>query len=160
MSLCERILSGVRDDSLVLSKAESRGPLHELIDAYMLYAIHNDLLPNITVATTGRELKDALELLEPDIELELLRKYSDAQTAILYPHLKKATEESAEVVASRNLRHTLIKMVTITALILVITGVGAVSAVAYRNGKLPDNKVITVFMQFATDVAKLIFSIK
>lgn len=160
MALHERILKGVKDDSLVLAKAETRGPLHELIDAYMVYAIHDDQLPNITVATTGRELKDALELLEPDIELELLKKYSDAQTAILYPHLKPAAAvETAEVVAKRNLRHWLIKWISIVMLIFFLGGIGAVTTIGYRTGHI-DNKLITVFVSFAGDIAKLIFSIK
>lgn len=160
MSLNERILKDIRDDSLVLSKAESRGPLNELVDAYMIHALNNDNLPNITVATTGRELKDALELLEPDIELELLKNYSDAQTEILYPHLKKASVESAEAVAKRNLNHSLIKMSFMTLLFVLIAGVGAVGAIAFKSGNLPDAKLVTVFMTFASDMAKLIFTSK
>ncbi len=158
--LHERILHGIKDDSLVLTKAESRGPLHKLVEDYMVLAIHDDQLPNITVATTGRELKDALELLEPEIELELLRKYVDAQNEILYPHLRRAEVETAAAVDERKHRHWLIKVTAITLLVFFLGGVGAVGAIAFRSGNLPDSKVITVLMSFASDVAKLIFSSK
>lgn len=157
MTLQRRILKGIDDQRPVLDHSEKRGPLNELIDAYMFHAIHNDALPNVTVATTGAQLKDALELLEPEIELELLKKYSDGQRAILYPHLKLANmHESPEKVEERRLRHWLIK----TGFILVNLFIGGVFFAAYRSGDLPDSKVVGPIMSMVTEVAKLIFSSK
>lgn len=156
MSLQRRILKGIDDQRPVLSHSEKRGPLNELIDQYMIHAIHNDVLPNITNLTTGLELKEALELLDAELELELIKRYSDSQRAVLYPHLKLATSipESPDKVAERGLKHFLIKATVMTAYLFI----GGVLFAAYRSGGLGDSKVIGPIMSTVSDVAKLIFS--
>lgn len=158
MSLQRRILKGIDDQRPVLSHSDKRGPLNELIDQYMLHAIHNDALPNITNLTTGLELKQALELLDAELELELIKNYADAQRAVLFPHLKLATSipEAPEKAETRKLKHFLIK----TAFITLQLFIGGVLFAAYRAGGLPDSKVIGPIMSTVSDVAKLIFSTK
>ena len=158
MSLQRKILKGIDDQRPVLSHSDQRGPLNELIEQYMLHAIHNDALPNITNLTTGLELKQALELLDAELELELVKKYSDAQRAVLFPHLKLASSlpEEPEKADKRKLRHFLIKTAVISGYLFV----GGVMFAAWRSGALGDSKIIGPIMSLASDTAKLIFSIK
>ncbi len=158
MSLQRKILKGIDDHRPVLSHSDQRGPLNELIEQYMLHAIHNDALPNITNLTTGLELKSALELLDPELELELVKRYSDAQRAVLYPHLTlaAAVPEAPEKAEGRKLRHFLIKSAVVSSYLFI----GGVLFAAYRGGGLGDSKVIGPIMSLASDAAKLIFSIK
>ena len=158
MSLQRKILKGINDQRPVLTHSDKRGPLNELIDQYMLHAIHNDALPNINNLTTGQELKEALELLEPEVELELIKNYSDSQRAIFFPHLKPVSSvpEAPEKVDERKLKHFLIK----AGFICMNLFVGGVLFAAYRAGGLPDSKVIGPIMSMVSDVAKVIFSTK
>lgn len=162
MSLQRRILRTIDDAKPVLSHSDQNQPLKDLIASYMVHAVHNDQLPNITNLTTGLELKEALELLEPDVELDLLKQYSDGRRAALYPHLKPVSSfgESQAAIDERRQRHWMARFFMMTGTVLVLMIAGGVITLGYKAGAMPDSKVFSSIMTTVSDIAKLIFSTK
>lgn len=83
MSLVQAILKGMSDDEIADSNVVIPTPVRELMKRYNRIALNDDDLLQITETTTGKELKAAIEMMEPEMQLVLLNTYVHAQRAAI-----------------------------------------------------------------------------
>lgn len=76
--LLETVLAGISDTLAVSEHAAGPSPFNELVRDYAKQCERDDRLPKISGASTGRELKDAIALLDPVLQLALLNHYAHA----------------------------------------------------------------------------------
>lgn len=152
MALTEKVFKGIDDTRSVRAHAERSVALKHLLLSYEELAKVDASIPNLTDATTGRELKDAFEMLETESQLRMLNNY--------WFTLHGRSSETEAARDERKHKHWLIKagVVFTGGLILVITG--AVIGLANKSGTMPDNAVLTGILKTAGEVLKVIIGSK
>lgn len=83
--LLEALLAGISDTRVLGEHDAGPSPLDELIKAYQREAQNDDRLPAITPESTGRDLKDAVEQLKPELQVQLLARYNHATKNLSTP---------------------------------------------------------------------------
>jgi hypothetical protein len=76
--LLETVLAGISDTLTVSEHTAGPSPFNELVRHYQYQTERDDRLPKITGASTGRELKDAIGSMEPNLQLIVLSHYNHA----------------------------------------------------------------------------------
>jgi hypothetical protein len=148
VTLLRRVLEGISDTRLLSDHKDGPSPLRLLIKAYSAKAEHNDNAPNVTPTFTGADLKDGIEKLEPECQIELLHEYLVAAKKI-------SPSVSEEEVEDRKIWRLAIKLVMFTTAVIVILLVGAGVAIAVRRGEL-NVELLKNVLEFITDVIETI----
>jgi hypothetical protein len=128
--LVERVLKRISDTRSVTDHKPGQLPVDALVEAYNQKAIHVDELPNIKPESTGRELKDAIELMEPEDQVEMLHVYLLHSGEVSEP---KAPVESEEV-EKRHLNIWFAKGLFLLVCAVVLLICGAMIVLAVREG--------------------------
>lgn len=147
MALIERILRGVHDQQPVAPHAERSPALKAFLVSYEEQTVVDVTLPVLTHLTSGRELKDAFDMLEPGVQLEMLTVYWRAIHG-----------GSVETVAAENereqmrwvVKYGLIFIAAVTVLIA-----GMIIALASKSGKF-ENPVTNGILSTAGEILKVI----
>jgi hypothetical protein len=151
--LVQRVLKGISDSRAVSDHKPGRLPLDELVDEYNEKAAHVAELPNIEPTSTGKELKAAIEMMDPEDQVLLLYKYLERMGDL--PHDKKVkteTEEESEERDFTKLKVWLVKAIFLVASAVVLIVVGATAMVAWREGHATDNPAMVALWHTAKEV--------
>jgi hypothetical protein len=139
-------------DSKPLGAHLGKAPVHELFEAYKKLAENDDTIPLLTDENSGWDFKEALDQLS-----------AEHQIALLYPYLRASSpqfeeEESPLEVRSRiRLREWFIRLFGYSILVAVALLVGATVTIAVKEGKAPSSEFLETFLEYATEVAKVLF---
>lgn len=131
-----------------LGKSSFSALYHE----YKKLAENDDTMALITDENTGWDFKKAMDQLSPE-----------RQVALYYPYLRDTMpqfeeEESPLEVKSRiRMREWYIKLAIYTCIGSVGLLTGASVAIAVREGKVPSSELIGTFLDFASELASVIF---
>jgi hypothetical protein len=155
MDLFSQVMQGLDDHKPLLHALETTEAVRALVTEYNAYSQTLFVpLPEVTGFTTGKDFKSAMRKLDADVQLTLLKKYSDVLHGRHIPPV-----ESPEKVADRKLRHFLIKAAVFFAGAGFFLIAGAVIAFAYKAGAIAkDGAVTTTITAPAVEIAKLIFN--
>jgi len=149
--LVANVLKTIPDDSTVTEIIASSHPAADLVKAYRELSINIDEAPILNDIDTGAKLKEYIELLDSGYQVDLL--------AVFRSRLRpKQVLEDPEAVEKRKLRIWLIKAGFIGVSVFLVAVLGAVVALAYKQGVMPDSSVLTGFINTAAEVLKFIFS--
>lgn len=151
--LLDAVLRGIDDTVPVAERIDRSAALKALIDDYQGHARNDATLPTINSLTTGAELKWAIALLDPSIQLAMLKKYSDTVLGKVVTGV-----ESPELVEQRKLRHWLAKFMAVVAMSMILIMFLAVVSVIYKSDKLPEGSIFSSIMTTAVEILKLVFS--
>lgn len=156
-NLLEAILAGISDTRMLGDHTGGPSPLDELIKAYHRASKNDDRLPVISGDSTGRELKDAISHLTPEVQVELLARYNHATKNLSTP-----TEYDPKVIKAET--QTLSKQIYWLAggLIFFMTSVliGAAIATAVHMNIISEDSVVHNLIESAKDMVELFFDIK
>lgn len=152
--LVEQILKGIGDKRLLSDHKPGPSPLDDLIQGYSKKAAHNDDLPNLAEEATGRDLKNAIKLMDPEDQVTLLYKYSQATGSLMDPSVYSEHPKDAE---ERRLRHWFIKAGFYLAAVLLLMVTGAVVVLGSLRGEM-SNPLASGILSTALEILKLIFS--
>lgn len=150
MDLVREVLKGVSDTRLLTDHKEGPSPLKDLIKAYSAKAAHNDNAANLTELSVGTDLKDGIEHLECEDQVELMHDYLVKAKKIL------PTETEAQI-EERRIRNLAVRSFIYVTIVVVVLFIGAITAIAVRSGKLPSNEVFGTFLDFAGEIVSLIW---
>ncbi len=155
--LLAAILRGIDDDTPLASNILIASPLRDLVQAYNKKALIESALPAITGDSTGADLKMAIGNMRAEDQVELLQKYSAATKTLDAPMVYS---EDPKVTDERRLRHWMMKTFILLTGVLVCIIIGVTVAVMVHNKMFPPASVITTIINSATEIIKLIFSLK
>lgn len=155
--LVHAILKGVSDDRQVIAHLSVASPLRDLVERYNKIAANDDNLPPVLSSTTGRELKAAISMMEPEDQLVILHKYSLATKTLDLPEVYAEDPVKAD---ERKFRLFVGKAMIIGFVILMLVVVGAVIALSVKSGALANEGLISTIMKTAGEIIKLILSTK
>ncbi|MDR3392337.1 MAG: hypothetical protein P4L77_11445 [Sulfuriferula sp.] len=150
MDLLRSVLDGVSDTRLLSDHKEGATPLRHLISEYTAKALHNDNAPNLTELSTGADLKAGIEKLEIEDQVIMLSDYLEKCKRIV-------PRESADQIEERKLKTFAIKSFIYVSITVVVLFIGSVTTIAVRSGRLPSNEVLSTFLEFAGEIAGLIW---
>lgn len=128
--LAERVLKGVSDTRAISDHKPGRFPVDELLDDYNEIAAHIDELPNLEPIATGRQLKDAINMMEPKDQIRLLYKYLQRCGELPDPTAALDTDENE----NQKLRLWVIVAVVMVVLAVILLLAGGVVVLAVREG--------------------------
>jgi hypothetical protein len=129
-----------------------KAPFRDLYDAYRKLAENDDTMPLITDENTGWDFKEAMDQIAPD-----------RQVSLYYPYLRASSpqyedeEDPLEARSRLRLREWYIRLIGYTSLFAVALLVGAAVTIAVRSGKAPSSDLIETFLDWSTEVAKVLF---
>lgn len=150
MDLLRSVLDGVSDTRLLSDHKEGATPLRGLVTAYTAKALHNDNAPNLTDLSTGADLKAGIEKLEIEDQVLLLTDYLEKCKRIV-------PRESEDQIEERKLKNFAIKSFIYVTILVIVLFIGSVTTIAVRSGRLPSNEVLSTFLEFAGEMASLIW---
>lgn len=150
MDLVREVLSGVSDTRLLVDHKEGPTPLHDLIKSYTAKAAHNDNAPNLTETSVGTDLKDGIEKLECEDQVEMLHDYLVKAKRIL------PTETEAQI-EERRVKNLAVRSFIYVTILVVVLFIGAITAIAVRSGRLPSNEVFGTFLEFVGEIVSFIW---
>ena len=156
MALVRAILKGIADDRALDGHLSAASPLRDLVEQYNKMALHNDHLPKIMNLSSGSQLKNAIALLDPELQVKLLHKYSVATKSLDQP------EEYADSIPSEERKFRLFAAKVLLGGIVLIgcIMIGATIAIAVKGGDLPNNGVLEALVTTAGEIIKVIFAAK
>ena len=152
--LVERVLKGISDSRAVSDHKPGKLPVDYLFEEYNEKAIHVAELPNLVPESTGRELKDAIALMDPEDQVRLLYMYLQRSGDL--PDKITPSEQETEEREERHLKAWFIKGLFLlsSAVILIVTG--ATAMVAWREGHATDNPAMVALWHTAKEVLTII----
>ncbi|BDD79593.1 hypothetical protein [Burkholderia phage FLC9] len=161
--LVQRVLKGISDTRAVSDHKPGRLPLDDLVDEYNEKSARVAELPTIEPTSTGKELKDAIDMMDPEDQVWLLYRYlqrcddlpKDRETA---KEVKELKEEESEIETRdlQRLKIWLIKGSFIIAAAVVLIVVGATAMVAWREGHATDNPAMSVLWHTAKEILSVL----
>jgi hypothetical protein len=151
--LLAAVLEGIGDDVILSSHPFIPVALRDLIKHYNRLAINNDHLPAITEHTTGAELKEALRLLSPKDQLEILYNYNRATAG-------GGSASPVETKEQREIREVATRLALGGLALISMLLVGAVISVAVMSGVVTDMTIARTLVSTAADIIKFILSMK
>ncbi len=164
MSLVQAVLKGIKDDRQIAAHLVVGTPLWTLIETYNKVAMNDDNLPAIMSSTTGGEMKVAIGLMQPDVQVAILHKYCQSTKTLdvhpVVPVVIPATNDETLRVEERKFKLYIAKLFMTGLMILMFVVVGAVIAISVKNGELANEGLISTIMTTAGEIIKLIFSSK
>ena len=129
--LSSAILRGVDDAKKLGFDLQAPSPLRDLVQAYNKKAVGGNILPVITTESTGLELKNAIEMLDPRDQVSLLHKYSNDTGDLDTPTTYVDDPDSA---SKRKMRELAIKT-GLFLFIIFISGTLSIAGVMFAQGK-------------------------
>lgn len=154
--LVHAILKGV-SDSRPVADLSTASPLRDLVERYNRYANHDDNLPRVLSLTTGGELKTAIGMMDPEIQVALLHKYSEATKTLDEPTVYAEDPVKAD---ERKFRLYVARLMITSFVVLMLIVIGAVIALSVKSGELANEGLISTIMETAAEIVKLILSAK
>lgn len=154
--LLDAVLRGIDDNAPVADRMDRSEALKTLIDGYQQYTHNDATLPSINSLTTGAELKWAIALLNPHVQVTLLKKYSD--TVLGVPTVPVIPMEAPHVTEERRLRHWFLKFLAWLATSIIVVMTLAVVSTIVKSNSLPDGSIFSSIMSTAVEILKLVFS--
>lgn len=153
MTLVKAILKGISDDRIIGNHIAIASPMRDLIEQYNKLAFNNDALPPVLSTSTGEQLKQAVAMLDPEIQVALLHKYSVATKTLDTPTLYAEDPIKAD---ERKFRIYVAKLFVTMIAIMMFVLMGVVIALSVKDGKLANEGVIQTLMETAGEIIKLI----
>lgn len=150
--LVERILKGISDTRAVTDHKPGHMAIDDLVDAYNKKVAHVDELPNMLPESTGRQLKDAIALMDAEDQVQLLYLYLQACGDLPDPNGNLDTEDREE----HKLKIFLIKGLFFLAGAVVLIVTGATAMVAIREGHAANNPAMVALWHTAKEVLTVI----
>lgn len=152
-SLVHAILKGIADHRPIDNHISIPSPLRDLIEQYNKVAINNDNLPNILASSTGADLKKAVGMMDPEIQVAILHKYSVATKTLDTPTVYA---EDPVRVDERRFRLYVAKLLITGVIVLALIVIGAVIALSVKSGAIANEGLISTIMTTATEIIKVI----
>lgn len=155
--LLEALLAGISDTRVLGDHDSGPSPLDELIMAYQKAAKIDDRLPAITRESTGRELKDAVSLLEPEPQVILLASYNHATKNLSTP-----TEYDPKVLKeqTKDLRNQMWWLAGVLTFFMVSVLVGATVATAVHMNVISEGAAVRNLLETAKELAMLLLDVE
>jgi hypothetical protein len=150
--LVERVLKGISDTRAVSDHKPGHTSLDVLVEAYNKKAAHVDEFPNMTPESTGRELKNAIALMDSEDQVQLLYLYLQACGDLPDPNGNLDTEDREE----HKLKIFLIKGAFFLAGAVILIVTGATAMVAIREGHAANNPALVALWHTAKEVLTVI----
>jgi hypothetical protein len=150
--LLEAILAGISDTRTLGDHDGGPSPLDELVKGYRREAKIDDRLPAITSESTGRELKDAVGLLRPEVQVALLQDYNHATKNLSTP-----TEYDPKVLKeqTKSLRNQVWWLAGALLFFMVAVLVGATIATAVHMNVVSEGEVLKNLLETAKEIIML-----
>lgn len=148
--LVERVLKKISDTRSVSDHKPGWLPIDALVEAYNEKAARVAELPNIEPDSTGRQLKDAIELMEPEDQVIMLNLYLVQCGEVPDP----VDGDGSEVWEYRHLRIWLIKGLFILTVAVVLLICGAMIVLAVREGHA-DNAAFDGLLHTAKEILSI-----
>jgi len=152
MSLVRAILRGIADDRPIDRHISIASPLRDLIEQYNKVAITDDNLPPITALSKGSELKEAIDKMDPEIQVKLLHKYSQSTKTLNEP---TTYAEEPSKVEERKFKIWVAKIALLFVSILMLVVIGAIIAISVKSGTIANEGLISTIMTAATEIIKV-----
>lgn len=150
MDLVKQVLNGVSDTRLLSDHHPGASPLQDLIKTYREKSAHNDNAPNLTDLSTGQDLKEGLEKLAVEDQVTMLYEYLCAAKRLV-------PKETPDQIEERQLKRTAVKAFIWVSGVVVIMLIGAVTTIGVRSGLAPSNELVGTYLEFAGEIAHLIW---
>lgn len=176
MRVVAHVLCKIDDHRLLQEQMDESEALKEIVHAYNQIAMRpsvSDSSPQLYVVTGetyGSDFKQLLAYLTPKDKWRLLDRYlghfphsaeGDAKTertpSYVLHHPVHETEEQKDL---RKLKHFFIKFGLIVLFLLVVLVLAAGVSVMQTKHLLPDNVVFKTIFDTATELAKILFTMK
>jgi hypothetical protein len=156
-NLLEAILAGLSDTRMLGDHTGGPSPLDELIKGYHRAAKNDDRLPAISGDSTGRELKDALSLLAPEMQVELLARYNHATKNLLTP-----TEYDPKVISAetKGLRSQIYWLGGILLFFMLSVLIGVVLTTAVHMQVISEGSALHNLIGSAKEIIELFLDIE
>jgi hypothetical protein len=156
--LVQRVLKGISDTRAVSDHKPGRLPLDDLVDEYNEKSARVAELPTIEPSSTGKQLKDAIDMMDPEDQVWLLYRYlqrcDDLPKDRPAQEVKELKEEESEIESRdfQRLKIWLIKAAFLVSAAVVLIVVGATAMVAWREGHATDNPAMSVLWHTAKEI--------
>jgi hypothetical protein len=157
--LVQRVLKGISDTRAVSDHKPGRLPLDDLVDEYNEKSAHVAELPTIEPTSTGKELKESIEKMDPEDQVWLLYRYLQRCDDLPKDHAPKEVktldeEEEADLEPRdfARLKIWLIKGIFLVSAAVVLIVVGATAMVAWREGHATDNPAMVALWHTAKEI--------
>lgn len=150
--LVHAILKGIADTRTIDAHISIPSPLRDLIEQYNKIARNDDRLPAILASSTGKELKDAVNLMDPEIQVAMLHKYSIATKTLDTPTVYAEDPIKSD---ERRFRLYVAKVLVTGLIVLMLVVIGAVIALSVKSGALANEGLISTIMTTATEIIKV-----
>jgi hypothetical protein len=156
-NLLEAILAGISDTRALGDHTSGPSPLEELIKSYQKAAKNDDRLPAITGESNGRDLKDALSHLTPEVQCAILARYNHATKNLSTP-----TEYDPKVIQeqTKGLRTQVYWLGGLLVMFMVAVLIGAVIATAVHMRVITEDIAITNLIETAKELVELFLDLK
>lgn len=155
--LLEAILAGISDTRVLSDHDSGPSPLDELVKGYRREAKHDDRLPVITRESTGRELKDAIQELSPELQVSLLQSYNHATKNLSTP-----TEYDPKVLKeqTKSLRNQIWWLAGVVLFFMISVLVGATVATAVHMNVISEGAALKNLLETAKEIAMLFLDLE
>lgn len=158
--LVRLVLKGISDARAVSDHKPGRLPLDDLVDEYNEKSAHVAELPTIEPTSTGQELKECIEKMDPEDQVWLLYRYLQRCGDLPKDHETKEVktveqEEEDAGIEERDfarLKIWLIKGIFLVSAAVVMIVVGATAMVAWREGHATDNPAMVALWHTAKEI--------
>jgi hypothetical protein len=150
-------LKGIADDRQIDGHISVASPLRDLIEQYNKIAINNDNLPHVLSTSTGAELKKAVGMTDPEVQVVLLYKYSVATKTLDTPTIYAEDPVKAD---ERKFRLYVAKVFITGLIVLMLVVIGAVIALSVNSGVLANEGLISTIMTTAAEIIKVMLGSK
>lgn len=155
--LLEAILAGISDTRALGDHDGGPSPLDELVKGYQREAKNDDRLPAITRESTGRELKDAIELVRPEVQVALLQAYNYATKNLSTP-----TEYDPKVLKeqTKSLRNQIWWLAGVLLFFMVSVLVGTTVATAVHMNVISEGAALKNLLETAKEIVMLLLDLE
>lgn len=150
--LVERVLKGISDTRAVTDHKPGHTAVDSLVEAYNKKVAHVDELPNMLPESTGRELKDAIAMMDPEDQVQLLYLYLQACGDLPDPNGNVDTEDGED----HKLKLFVVKGLFCVAAAVILIVTGATAMVAVRDGHATNNPALVALWHTAKEVLTVI----
>jgi hypothetical protein len=157
MMLVQSILKGLRDERALAAHVAVASPTRDLVEQYNKIALYDDNLPKITALSTGRQLKEGIEMLDPQDQVTLLHKYSMAIKSLDTPDEYSDTMNASE---KRQMRLFAFRACVIVLAMITLIMVGVTLTVAVKSNSLPNDSALKGIVSTIGEIVKFILSTK
>jgi hypothetical protein len=155
--LLEAVLAGISDTLTMGAHPAGPSPFNELLKAYQFQCGRDDRLPKVNNDSTGRELKDAIALLDPVMQVSLLNRYAHATKDLDSP-----TEYDPDVLKtqSKSLVTGVYWLVGFVLFFMLAVLVGVIIVTAVHMNVITEGEAIHNLLETAKDCVEAFINIE